>query len=388
MKLVIVTDFYPPDLQGGPETTAAVVVASLRARGHAVWVLTSTSGRPRADHGVHRVLPRYHHPNVPGSKLSLARKTWVDLRTYLTTRSHLTAVSPDVVLVQSGRYISFRAATAALSLGLPSVFFAHDAWLAQRRLTDVDGGLRGRLRARWVYRGYSFRRLLVPSRDLLMQYRATGFPDSQLAVLYHGVDTGRFAPREVGADDRERLLFVGGLYDTKRVEVAIHALKELGDRGHPAATLTIVGEGEPVYTRSLHAEVARLGLDGRVRFEGRVEHDRLPEVFARASAVVIPSRYETFSITAIEAMACGRPVVASAVGGLKEVIDDGVDGLLVPTGDAPALAAAVQRLLDRPTWAAEVGARARQAVIRRFTLERFTAELESLLMEACGQTTR
>lgn len=388
MNLVIVTDFYPPDLQGGPETTAALVVSELRARGHTVSVLTSRSGRPRSDGGVHRVIPRYHHPNVPATKLSPARKTWVDGATYLLARAHVRAVRPDVVLVQTGRYTSFRAATAVLSLGVPSVFFAHDTWLAGLRRACAGAGRLGRLRARLVYRGFGFRRVALPSRDLLLRYLDAGFPESQLAVLHHGVDTALFAPRPAAEPrGRPEILFVGGLYDTKRVDVAIRALELLGDRGHPEAVLTIAGVGHPDYTRHLREEVARLSLEAQVRFAGRVEHESLPEVFARASVVVLPSRYETFSITAVEAMGCGRPVVASAVGGLREIIRDGVDGVLVPSGDAGALADAIGGILDHPERAAALGAAARETVVRRFSKERFAAELEALLRDARGAAT-
>ena len=142
-----------------------------------------------------------------------------------------------------------------------------------------------------------------------------------------------------------RLLYVGRVEERKGVLDAVAALAEL-----PAqATLTIVGGGDPREIETLRAFIGRLGLEGRVHLLGMRKHAELPEIYEAADVVLFPSRWlEPWGLVPLEAMALGRPVVATGVGGSREYLDDGENCVLREPGNPAALAGAVRALADTP----------------------------------------
>ena len=111
----------------------------------------------------------------------------------------------------------------------------------------------------------------------------------------------------------------------------------------PSARLLLVGDGPE--RKALEKEAKRIGMGDRLHFEGFVAHERLPAVLAHADLLVLPSLYEELGTVLLEAMQAGLPIVASKTGGILDVIEDGVTGLLVPPGDPEAFARAIDRLL-------------------------------------------
>jgi glycosyltransferase involved in cell wall biosynthesis len=162
-----------------------------------------------------------------------------------------------------------------------------------------------------------------------------GWPAERAHILraYAPDGKGRRLPR----DDRPLLLALGRLHPVKAFDVLIDAVAAI-----PEVQLWIAGEGD--IRPRLEAQIARLGLGGRVKLLGWRD-DRL-DLLATADLCVFPSRYEPFGIVSIEAWAARVPLVATRSAGPGALIEDGADGLLVPIDDAPALAAAVRRVLD------------------------------------------
>jgi D-inositol-3-phosphate glycosyltransferase len=169
------------------------------------------------------------------------------------------------------------------------------------------------------------------------------------------------------SDGGRRIVHVGRFERLKGSDIVLAAFAELARRD-PEVVLDLVGpdhgmraaDGSSVdFPRYL----AGLGLDGavarRIRWHGPLPPAAVADVRRGASLVVVASRYETFPMTVLEAMADGCPIVATRVGGIPEMVDDGVEASLVPAGDAPALAAAWARLLAAPAAAAALGAAAR-----------------------------
>lgn len=161
-------------------------------------------------------------------------------------------------------------------------------------------------------------------------------------VVYNGIRLEDFAHAEPERRDRPYVLGIGRFVPQKGFDVLLRAFATI--REHvPDVDLVLAGDG-PVRSE-LAALTEALGLTGRVEFVGRVDHDRAVRLFGGARVFVLPSRHEPQGIVVLEAMAAGTPVVANAVGGVPEVVEDGRNGLLYE-GDAPGLADRLRRLLD------------------------------------------
>lgn len=196
--------------------------------------------------------------------------------------------------------------------------------------------------------------------QLLWLYRAR---PKRIVVIPPGVDVMRFQPtnkedlrRSLGFERCHLLLFVGRIEPLKAVDSVLQALAILKrDEPELYANLcfAIVG-GNPKAKDpdmdELKALAHALGLNDAVRFVGAKDREELPLYYAAASAVLMPSEYESFGMVALEAMACGTPVIASNVGGLSHVVRDGETGFHVPVRDAAAIADRIRALLtDAPT---------------------------------------
>jgi len=203
------------------------------------------------------------------------------------------------------------------------------------------------------------------SRDIARCYRVNR---AKIEVVYNGVDTELFLPlraQDPSSRDVSTLVFCGRLNGTKQkgLEVLLEAMPlVLQERD---VVLNVIGVGPRLEEYKTQAK--RLKLDDRVSFLGFVEHSLLPQHYAGADLLVLPSRRESFGLALAEAMACGLPVVATTAGAIPEVVENGVTGLLVPPDDPEALANAVVSLLsDRPRMQA-MGAVGAQRVREHFT---------------------
>ena len=181
-----------------------------------------------------------------------------------------------------------------------------------------------------------------------------GLPAAKVVTVPYGLDAppAAWAPAsELPLPEGARLLVaVGRLDRQKGLDVAVRALAELRRR-HPGTVLAVLGEGPE--RAALAALAAELGVADALLLPGRVGD--VAAVLWAAELVVHPSRWEGFGLALLEAMLCERPIVASAVSSIPEIVSDGETGLLVPADDAPALAAAVGRLLDDPALASQLG---------------------------------
>jgi D-inositol-3-phosphate glycosyltransferase len=222
------------------------------------------------------------------------------------------------------------------------------------------------------------------AKQLIRLYDAD--PD-RIEIVAPGVDHAFFAPgdrrqarRALELPDGPMLLFVGRIQPLKRADVAVAALAEVSTT-HPQAFLVIVGgpsgpSGEDELAR-LHALVDEHGLHDRVRFVAPQRHELLSSWYRAADVCLIPSRSESFGLVALEAAACGTPVVAAAVGGLTTLVHDGRTGFLVETPAPTQYAERVRQLLDDPSLASAMGA-ASAADARRYTWSIAAARLRRL----------
>jgi D-inositol-3-phosphate glycosyltransferase len=227
--------------------------------------------------------------------------------------------------------------------------------------------------------------------DQLVSYY--GADRTRVQIVPPGVDHALFSP---GVKDGARaaldlgpepvLLFVGRIQPLKGLDVAVRALHALGD---PRATLLVVGGASG---RDGGAEVDRirrlvdeLRLRDRVRFVDPQPHHDLSTYYRAADVCIVPSRSESFGLVALEAAACGIPVVAAAVGGLRTLVDDGVTGFLVDTRDPADYADAVRRVLEEPGLAGRMGAAAAEEA-RGYTWSTTAARLRRLYADLTART--
>ncbi len=219
--------------------------------------------------------------------------------------------------------------------------------------------------------------------------RLYGVPWERMAVIPCGVDTHRFRPypqaearRLLGLPlDRPIALFVGRLEPVKGLDTLLRALALLP----PAVLLLVVGGDPRPHPRQerLRRLAQALGLAGRVAFRPAVPHHMLPLWYNAADLCIIPSRYETFGMVALEAMACGVPVIASRVGGLQETIIDGVTGLLVWPPRPEALAHSIASLLADEEARRRLGEEARRRA-QAYDWESVASQVESLYRQLLG----
>jgi D-inositol-3-phosphate glycosyltransferase len=198
-----------------------------------------------------------------------------------------------------------------------------------------------------------------------------GADPARVRLVPLGVDHAFFAPgnrpqarRALGVPaDGPLLLFVGRIQPLKGADVAVRVLGELNrGEGGLGARLVIVGgpsgpRGEEAY-RELMAVARNLGVDGAVRLVSPQPHEVISTYYRAADVCLVPSRSESFGLVALEAAACGTPVVASAVGGLTTLVDHGRTGFLVDDREPSSFAASVRTILHEPALAAELAARA------------------------------
>jgi D-inositol-3-phosphate glycosyltransferase len=213
----------------------------------------------------------------------------------------------------------------------------------------------------------------------------------KITVIPPGVDISRFYPispdeakEVIGIPPCERmLLFVGRIEPLKGLDVLIQALKLLDDQDIMVC-LVVIG-GDPDAGPELHNEemervkmlCGRAGLENMVTFLGKRSQDLLPYYYSAAEAVVVPSHYESFGMVALEAMACGKPVVASQVGGLAYLVQDGVTGYTVPADDPQALADRLALILQDDALCEKLGAQA-VAFARGYAWEKITSQMIEL----------
>jgi glycosyltransferase involved in cell wall biosynthesis len=238
----------------------------------------------------------------------------------------------------------------------------------------VDRGLRVR-----AYIGDVYERFVLPvtarRADRVIcssEHVASSFRRAfagKAVVIPPAVDMETFSPGAERVPDPTRVLFVGSLDRTtayKALPDLLEAMRRLREV-HPGATLEVAGDGD---ARASHEQLAaRLGIADAVRFRGRLNRREIAEAYRGAGIVCHPTHYDSFPTVLVEAMACGRPVVSTLVGGIPSLVTHGHHGLLYLPGDLDALTHALGDLLAAPARAAEMGERGRAAVAATLSRE-------------------
>lgn len=343
MKILVLNwqDLANPQ-SGGAEIHLHEIFGRLARRGHTVHVLVSGwPGAPARAHAdgmeIHRAGGRNTFPLAAPAyhRKHLASQPWdvvVEDLNKVPLFTPFWVRRPLVLLVHH-----LFGATAFREASAP---FAAATWMLERPIPRV-------------YRGLPTQAVSESTADDLV---SRGLRRSDITVIHNGVDLAFFSPDPSQPRATEpTFLYVGRLKKYKRIDLGVEAVHLLKQRGHPAR-LRIAGRGDD--EPNLRALVDRLGVGDRVSFEGFVSEERKRELLRTSWANVLPSPKEGWGITNVEAGACGTPAVAADSPGLRESVVHGQTGLLVPYGDASALADALASLTaDR---VARLGAAARR----------------------------
>jgi glycosyltransferase involved in cell wall biosynthesis len=211
-----------------------------------------------------------------------------------------------------------------------------------------------------------------------MTQQAFGLDPARMRVIHNGIDGEQFRPIPDVEGRPGLIAYVGNSEDRNKgarylIEAMNHLVVEQGRDYHLA-----VVDHEKRNLKLLPRLVRQYGLSTHVHFLGHVDRDRLTRLYNQAQIVVSPSLYEGFGLPAAEAMACSTAVIATTAGAFPEVIDHNETGWLVPPGDSPSLAAAIDLLMDDPSLRERLGRAARESIVERFNWRRAARETEAL----------
>lgn len=388
-RVLHISNFFPPDDIGGAEIAAYNSCHGLLGarRGLDVSVLVVNARGPVRDRhyqlngvAVHDVGLARRGPAVGRSIRDRLRRGWADLydrRVADTVTAELGRLRPDLVHVHNVSGTTMAPFLVCRRLGVPVVLTLHDYWLLcpNNMLYGGDGLLcRPADRPGWARCGRCFRRydfwadiparrsvlawlvrdvkcFMAPSRRLVDLHVAAGYDSARFRVVPYGIEPGlahlpanpivRKIAREAGR--APTLLFAGSLVVSKGIQVLTEALPRLLD-AVPGLRLVVAGGGE----ERLVAPLRRLGRPA-VWLLGRLPCDEMRLLYAAADLTLVPSTwYDNSPMVIYESLLAGTPVVGSAIGGIPELIQEGLTGYLFPPGDAEALAGRVMDHFDRP----------------------------------------
>ncbi|MDH7479377.1 MAG: glycosyltransferase, partial [Syntrophomonadaceae bacterium] len=281
-------------------------------------------------------------------------------------------------------HASFAGRLAARLTGVPAIVYTRHRldWEAPRR------GIR-----KWAYillNRFTSRRVIAVSEAVREALVAEGIPRGRISLIYNGIDVEQFRRQAAQSDCRSRLAapgqkvvgVVGRLEPEKGHRYFLEAAVSIRE-AVPEAVFLVVGDGS--LAGELKEMARRLGISEQVLVFTGYRED-IPQLTAAMDVVVVPSLSEAFGFTLIEGMCLGRPCVASAVGGMREIAEDGRTALLVPPGDASAIAEKVVFLLQHPECADALGQAAAGEVERRFSARTMVDQITDLYYQIVGPT--
>jgi len=379
---------------GGQNVHVAELAAGLVRNGHSVSVYTRRDDAELAE----RVTPSagYEVVHVPAGPAVPVPKDdlWPHMAAFA---DHLTEMlkfqQPDVVHAHFWMS-AWASARAAMRLNLPLLVTFHALGSVKRRYQGpADTSPLNRIRVEVAVAGTADR-IVATATDEVRELERLGISSGKVSVVPCGVDFEHFTPVRAtnpspAVPERRccyRLLSVGRLVPRKGYDTIIEALTRL-----PQAELLIAGGAgsgdatpDPEHDR-LVAVAERLEVADRVRLIGQVARADMPDLLRSADLVVCSPWYEPFGIVPLEAMACGVPVVASAVGGMLDTVVDSVTGALVPPRDPVALAEVIGPLLDSPSRRAELASAGLERVRSRYSWDRVAADTAAVYEQAAGR---
>ncbi|KAA9151221.1 glycosyltransferase family 1 protein, partial [Amycolatopsis acidicola] len=364
----------------------ADLAAALCARGHQVTVYSrrddpSRPERMRAGAGYEMV----HVPAGPAEALP-AGELLANMAEFAGFLGRDWESAPPDVVHAHFWSSGLAALLAARGTDLPVVQTFHALGVVEGRFEGCASGPAERIRMERLV-GRNAAQIAATCSDEAFELARIGLPRPRISVVPRGVDLEHFTPvgPRAGRDAKQRILGVGQLVPRKGFGTMIAALPWVPD------TELVIAGGPPLDDLAEDPEAIRLrelarrhGVADRVHLIGHLAHDEMPALVRSADLVVCTPWYEPFGLVPLEAMACGVPVVATAVGGLIDTVVDGVTGELVPPRRPDALAATVRRLLEEPAQREAYGIAGADRAHSRYSWDRVGADMVRVYEKALG----
>jgi glycosyltransferase involved in cell wall biosynthesis len=388
MKILHVISTFPPAYAfGGPPKVAFDVCKELAKRGHYVEVYTTNAYdqkrnfKPLDKQIVVCNIKVTYFSNFPKIKNlyvapEMIVKLWKTLEDF------------DIVHVHFGRQLY----DAFFGLGgkkicTPYVLQAHGA------LPHI-----GRMkRTKIVYdKLFGWRTIRNASKVIALncveaeQYKAIGVPEEKIAIIPNGINLSEYAElppkgsfkRKFNIpEDRKIILYLGRIHKIKGIDVLVKAYVHLKNEMNVNDAVLVVAGPDDGFLNEVKSLAYNLGIADSVLFTGPLYGRDKLEAFVDSEVYVLPSRYETFPMTVLEAYACGKPIIASKVGGLIDLVKDGETGLLFEPRNVEQLAESIFRLLNDNYAAKEMGLKGENFVKENFTIEKVVGKFEEVYKE-------
>lgn len=407
MRILVLTNLYPPHYLGGYELICYMVVNELRARGHDLRVLTSdhvVPGKEAAprEAGIDRTLRIhgfYGHP-----WLGIKDLRHLERHNNEVLKESISSYKPDLVYVWNMGGISKSMVFTLQKLGIPTVYYLSDHWIARgftsdvwlqwwnRSQADSKKNLVRKLAALTGYRGWwqriaptnppehlKFQRLYFCSKALRKLTASAGFDVMHGAVIYAPVDVVRFdGEAKPEGTPLKRLLWVGRLAPDKGIMTALKGM--LHARGRFDGELHVYGKGEAAYTAQLKDFVHEHQLP--VTFSS-ASMEEMPQIYREHDALLFTSEWaEPFALTPLEAMSAGLPVIGTTTGGSREIFRHRDNSLTYTAGNAEELAQRIMELAGDDAMRRRLAVTGQAEVRANYSLPAIADQIEKYLRDS------
>ena len=405
LRIVCPTYWYPQHASDTQATYVHDINRHLVRRGHSVTVVTpGDPSLPRSDSfdGVEIVrFPMELPPDLTYGRVAQSQVSWLGKFARLAVMAHYLEAQHRAIMVEArenGADVIHAhwaiptgpaAVMAARKLQVPSVITMHggDVYVNPEQGYDFPTRWYVRPPLRWTLRHAGA--LTAITEDCRQHALRAGAPPEHIRLVFNGTDLRRFSPENGNRNELRfgpNMIFAcRQLFPRKGIRFLLEAGAQLKPQ-YPDLKIVLAGDG---FERPALAQLAdELGIGSDVTFLGWVPNAELPPYYRAAAVSVIPSLEEGFGIPAAEAMSCEMAVVANDAGGLPEVVEHNVTGLVVPRGDSAALAQAIGSLLSDPQRRRQMGQAGRARALKLFDWDRTAEQFEELYREVAARMTR
>jgi len=390
MKILqVIPIFSPPLLFGGSQRVAYIISKELVKRGHRVSIYTSDMKNTKEKTGI-------LIEDVNG--ITIVRFKTVSLPLLSKT---------GLILTPSLK----RVAERELNFDTFDVIHVHEArgfqhilvwWLTRKRTVPYVVQAHGNLSEhfggvlRKIYDEIFGKKVLEDSLKVIAvnkveanHYKRFGVPEEKIEIIPNPIDAGEFDSFVTKGVFRKKynikpnskvILFMGRVHPIKGLDILLHAFANMIKNGRMDVTLVIAGPDDGYMKECI--KIVKAHSLNNVIFTGQLNDKERVQAYVDADVVVLPSRYETFPMVVLEAYACGKPVIASKTGGLKDLIIDGETGKLVEPGNIPELSRALVSVLSSSEKTVKMGYEAKKFV-KHFSVEKCVDKLEQLYFSVC-----